>query len=73
MKYLYFIDPKTGKHSVTLTMLVYSFGMAMVKWAFAGNTYLGHTFPDFNYSGTALILGAIYALYAGRKHTDTKK
>ena len=73
MKLLYLKDPKTGAHSVTLTMFVTTFMIAMVKWMFEGHSFFGYSMPDFDYSGATMLIGAMGAIYFGRKNTDAQK
>lgn len=66
-------DPKTGKQSVTLTMFVSGFIIAMVKLLFSGMDIAGFKIENFSGSDFAAVVGALGAVYALRKHTDKDK
>ena len=70
---MYLKDPKTGKKSVTMTMMIDGYCVALLKLLFAGMTYKSLTLGAFAASDFAIIIGALGALYAGRKYTDKEK
>ena len=63
-------DPKTNKCSVTLSLMVTGFTVALIKLLLSelkvGDLSLGV------FSGTdfAAVIGSLGAIYAARKHTD---
>lgn len=67
---MYLTDPKTNQKSVTLTLFVVGFIVALLK-LLAGGLVIGsvHMAP---FSGTdfAAVTGALGAIYAARKATD---
>lgn len=65
-------DPKTGKLSVTLTLLVVGFAGALGKLVAAGTQWGSTTMGPFSGADFAAVMAALGALYWGRKHTDTK-
>jgi len=69
---MYFKDPKTGKKSATLTILMSTFGVCLVKLLFAGVTYGDFSAGTFTGADFATAVGAAGAIYGFRKHTDKK-
>lgn len=70
---LWITDPKTKEKSVTLTLLVVTFGVAMTKLLLAGSTIKGMTFGGFSGGDFSQIVGTVGALYGVRKFTDKDK
>ena len=68
MKYLK--DPKTGQESATLTILMSTFGICLIKLLFSGMTYGEFTAGVFTGADFATAVGAAGALYGFRKSTD---
>lgn len=70
---MYLKDPKTGKKSVTLTMMFSGFVVTMLKLLFAGAKYAEFSMGDFSGSDFATVMGALGAIYTARKYTDKDK
>lgn len=70
---MYLKDPKSGQKSVTMTMMVVGYIVALFKLLFAGVAYKSFSMGAFAASEFAIIIGALGALYAGRKYTDKDK
>lgn len=66
-------DPKTQEKSVTLTMMVIAFLIAMAKWTFGGMEMFGFNIPAFDPTAATVMVGFTSGLYGGRKYTDAKK
>lgn len=67
-------DPKTGKKSVTLTILMTTFVVAITKLALSGfavNAAL--TFEKFSGADFASVIAAVGGIYGFRKFTDKSK
>jgi hypothetical protein len=67
---MYLKDPKTGKQSATLTILMSTFGICLLKLLFAGVTYGEFSAGPFTGADFAAAVGAAGAIYGFRKHTD---
>ncbi len=69
---MWLVDPKTKESSVTLTLFVIGFAVAITKLALSG-VALG-TFQLQQFSGVdfAAVCGALGGIYAIRKNTDSK-
>jgi len=70
---LWIKDPKTGEKSVTVTILVATFGVAMLKVIASGMQFGGVTLDKFTGTDFSLMVGAAGAIYGYRKNTDAKK
>lgn len=66
-------DPKTGKKSVTLTIMISGFAVALAKLLLSGITYGEFSFAQFSGSDFAAVFGAVGAIYTARKYTDKNK
>ena len=67
---MWLIDPKTGEKSVTLTILVGVCIIASVKLLLSGVPIGKFTVEKFSGYDFAIVVGAVGALYWGRKNTD---
>lgn len=67
---MYLTDPKTGKKSATLTILMSTFGICLLKLLIAGVGYGEFTAGPFTGADFATAVGAAGAIYGFRKHTD---
>ena len=65
------IDPKSGKPSVTLSLLVLGFCVATLKLLVSGMIIHGMPMEAFTGGDYALVLGALGGIYGFRKHTDS--
>lgn len=70
---MYLKDPKTGKHSATLTILMSTFGVCLLKILISGITYGELSLGEFNGGDFAAAVGAAGAIYSARKFTDKEK
>lgn len=70
---MWFVDPKTGEKSVTLTAFVAGFGVATLKLLLSGVTLGSLTLSPFTGSDYAMVVGAVGALYWARKNTEANK
>ena len=70
---LWLTDPKTGKQSVTLSLLVLGFCVATLKLLVSGMNVYGILMESFPGSDYALVLGALGGIYGLRKHQENKK
>jgi len=61
---------RRGKPSITLTFVVPAMVLAQVKFALAGLTILGQTFPEFSGTDFAAAFASIGAVWWGREHTE---
>lgn len=68
---MWFTDPKTGKPSVTLTILMCTSVVALVKLLLSGVIIADFTLGTFSGTDFAAVLGSAGAIYAARKHTDS--
>lgn len=68
---MYFKDPKTGKKSATLTILMTTFGVCLLKLLIADISFEGFNAGAFTGADFAAAVGAAGAIYGFRKHTDT--
>ena len=66
-------DPKTGKKSVTVTLLIIGFSVALVKLLFADSAIGGFKMGPFGSSDFGIIIGSLGALYSSRKYMDKDK
>ena len=66
-------DPKTKKPSVTVTLLVVTFLVALGKILLAGVTVGSFTMAPFIGTDFAAMIAAVGGLYGFRKHTDRDK
>lgn len=67
---MWFTDPKTGQKSVTITVLMLTTVVALVKLLFSGISINGIQLSAFSGTDFATVLGSAGAIYAARKHTD---
>lgn len=67
---MYLKDPKNGKQSATLTILMSTFAICLIKLLFAGVTYKEFSAGAFSGADFAAAVGAAGAIYGFRKHTD---
>jgi hypothetical protein len=63
-------DPKTGKPSATLTVFLVGTAVVLLKYALSGLTIAGVPFEHMDGSDFAMAVGALGAVYFGRKWTD---
>ena len=70
---MYLKDPKTNKKSVTLTIMVVGFCVALLKLLLAGMSFNGITFGEFSGTDFATVFGSIGTIYTARKFTDKDK
>lgn len=70
---MYLKDPKTGKKSVTLTLLVSTFVVALLKVLISGMEYGDIKLGEFDGTQFAAMVGAVGAIYGFRKHSDKDK
>lgn len=68
----YLKDPKTNEYSVTMTLLVIGTAVALLKMVGSGMSLGGLTLDKFSGTDFAAAVGALGAIYAARKHTDSK-
>jgi hypothetical protein len=66
-------DPKTNKPSVTLTIMITGFVVALVKLLLSGISYGDFNFAPFSGSDFGAVFGAVGAIYTARKYTDKDK
>ena len=66
-------DPKTNKPSVTLTMFVTGFVVALFKLLTSGISLAVVSSAPFTGGDFAAVVGALGAIYTARKHTDKQK
>ena len=66
-------DPKTGKKSVTLTLFLIAFMVAITKVLLAGLTIKELSFGAFTGADFAAVVGAMGGVYGFRKFTDKDK
>lgn len=69
---LYLKDPVTGKPSVTLTMFVTGFIVALLKLLASGITINKLSLTPFTGVDFAAVTGALGAIYTARRHTGNK-
>jgi hypothetical protein len=69
MKYL---KNSNGEESLTATLLVATFVVTLLKLLLAGVEYKGLSFGKFSGSDFAAAIGAVGALYWGRRHTEKR-
>jgi hypothetical protein len=69
MKY-WLKDPKTNAPSVTVTAFMVGFAVATLKLLVSGLSVGTLTLQVFSGSDYAMVVGALGAIYAARKHTD---
>lgn len=67
---MWITDPKTGKKSVTVTMLVVGYAVALTKLLFADTNIGGFNLGAFSGSDFATVVGALGSIYGFRKFTD---
>lgn len=65
-------DPKNGKKSATLTLLVYGYVVCLAKLLLSGVAVASLSCGEFSGVDFAAAIGALGALYGVRKHTDAK-
>lgn len=70
---MYLKDPKTNEKSATLTILMSTFAICLLKLLIAGMTYDEFTAGPFTGADFATAVGAAGAIYGFRKHTDKDK
>jgi len=66
-------DPKTKEQSVTVTLLIITFVVALTKLLLAGSSMGSFTFGAFSGGDFSQIVGTVGALYGVRKFTDKEK
>jgi hypothetical protein len=66
-------DPKTGEKSVTVTLLVIGFSVALIKLLLADSEIGSFKMGPFGSSDFGIIIGSLGALYSARKYTDKDK
>lgn len=64
-------DPKTGQPSVTVTAFIAGFLVACLKLVASGLTIGTVSIAQFSGGEFAAVVGALGAIYAARKHTDS--
>lgn len=69
---MYLKDPDTKQESVSLTLLVVGFVLCLLKLLTSGIAFGSMNLGTFTGSDFAIAVGALGALYWGRKHTDAK-
>lgn len=65
-------DPSTKEESVTVTLYVIGFLVCTLKLLTSGMHFGSMSLGTFSGSDFALAVGAVGAVYWGRKHTDSK-
>lgn len=65
-------DPQTKEDSVSITLLVMGFVPCLLKLLTNGVVIGNINLGTFSGSDFAIAIGALAALYWGRKHTDAK-
>lgn len=65
-------DPKDSRKSVTLTLLVLGFIVAVIKLSLSGMTIKGYVFSGFTGTDFATTVGALAALYGYRRNNGSK-
>ena len=70
---MWLTDPKTKKKSVTLTILVTTVGISLLKLLVSGMTIKGFNMATFTGTDFAAVVGVAAGLYWGRKQTDANK
>jgi hypothetical protein len=70
---MYLKDPKTGKKSVTVSILMSTFAVCLLKLLLSGVSYSDFTMGVFTGADFATAVGAAGAIYGFRKHTDKDK
>lgn len=65
-------DPKTKQKSVTLTLFVVGFIVALAKLAVSGLSVGSFAVESFSGTDFAAVVGALGATYALRKNTEAK-
>ena len=65
---MYLKDPKTDKPSVSLTLLITGFTVALVKLLVSNSTMYGVTFGVFSGSDFSMVVGTLAALYFSRRY-----
>lgn len=68
---MYLKDPKTGETSVTLTVFMTSFGVAVLKLLVSGMQIGAVTLSPFTGSDFAAVVGAAGAIYWARRNATT--
>lgn len=66
------LDPKTGKPSVTLSLMVLGFCVATFKLLVSSVSINGIAFETFSGADFAMVVGALGALYGYRKTVDNR-
>lgn len=69
---MWITDPGTKQPSVTVTLLVTGFLVCTLKLLTSGITIGNISLGAFSGADFALAVGAVGAIYWGRKHTDSK-
>jgi len=70
---MYLTDPKTGKKSVTLTLLIVTFIVALIKVLISGMEFNGSNMGQFSAADFMTMVGGVGAIYGFRKHSDKDK
>lgn len=65
-------DPSTKEESVTVTLYVIGFTVCTLKLLTSGMHFGNISLGTFSGSDFALAVGAVGAVYWGRKHTDSQ-
>jgi len=66
-------DPKTGKKSVTMTLLVSTFLVSLMKVLVAGMTLGAFKMSPFGGADFAAMVGSVGGIYGWRKMQDKDK
>jgi hypothetical protein len=67
---MYLKDPKTSKKSVTVTILISTFIVCLLKLLISGMSFGDFSAGTFSGADFATAVGAAGAIYGFRKHTD---
>ena len=70
---MYLKDPKTNKQSATLTILMATFGVCLLKLLISGMEYKGFSAGVFSGADFATAVGAAGSIYGFRKFTDKRE
>jgi len=66
-------DPKTGEKSVTVTLTVAAFILAMIRYSLSGLQFGSFLMPVTPATDVMIILSPLLTAYLGRKYTDKDK
>lgn len=70
---MYLKDPKTNQKSATLTILMSTFIVCLLKLLLAGTKFGDLSIGEFSGTDFATAVGAAGAIYGFRKNTDKEK